>query len=72
MIARQAQTVIGVVRFVDGWRLVSRGRRWGRFARRSAAEAAAWRLTDLARDLGQDVELVVQERHGELRRLNVG
>lgn len=67
-----SSTVIGVVRFVDGWRLVSRGRRWGRFAHRAGAETAAWRLAALAQDLGQDVELIVQERHGELRRLSVG
>lgn len=68
----EPKTLIGIVRFADGWRLVSRGRRWGRFGARAAAEEAAWRLATRAYDLGYDVELVVQEAHGELRRLRVG
>ena len=60
---------LGVVRFPDGWRLVSRGLRWGRFRDRAAAEAAAMRLAEIARAHGGQLELLSQEPWGEMTAL---
>lgn len=60
---------LGVLRFPDGWRLVSRGRRWGCFPDRAAAEIAAMRLAEAARAQGGQLELLSQEPWGEMTAL---
>ena len=57
---------LGVVRLGDGWTIVAAGRRWGRFAYKVDAEEAALRLARRIREAGDDFEIVVQERWGEM------
>jgi hypothetical protein len=60
---------LGVVHFADGWRLVSRGRRWGRFWARADAEVAAVRLAHTAEAHGGSLRLLSQEPWGEMTEL---
>lgn len=60
---------IAVVYFADGWRIVTERHRWGRYKYRVDAEEAALRLADRARQHGIVLEVLVQEPHGQLRRL---
>lgn len=62
-------TSLGVVRLADGWTIVSSGRKWGRFAYKVDAEEAALRLAQRIGKDGEPVEIVVQERWGELKPL---
>lgn len=68
---RDHQLLLAVVRFPDGWRILARNRRWGRFDYRVDAEEAALRLARKAKAHGQEVQLLVQDPQGELRRLDV-
>jgi hypothetical protein len=56
-----------ILRFIDGWKILCGGRRWGRFESRVDAEEAALTLHARARDIGVDARIVVQEASGELR-----
>jgi len=60
---------IAVVYFVDGWRIVTGHHRWGHYKYRVDAEEAALRLASRARLQGNELEVLVQEPHGHLRRL---
>jgi hypothetical protein len=60
---------IAVVYFAEGWQIVTERHRWGRYKYRVDAEEAALRLADRARQQGRVLEVLVQEPHGELRRL---
>lgn len=61
---------LGVVHFADGWRLVSRGRRWGRFWAKADAEVAAVRLAHTAEAHGGSLKLLSQEPWGEMTELH--
>ena len=60
-----------VLRFVDGWRVLHNGRRWGRFDYQVDAVDAALRLAAKAREAGEDPEVLVQSFCGELSQLQV-
>lgn len=62
---------LGVVRLADAWTIVASGRRWGRFAYKVDAEEAALRLARRIDQSGEAVEVMVQERWGELRPLRL-
>lgn len=64
-------TRLGVVRHADGWAIVASGRRWGRFAYKVDAEEAALRLARRIAEGGEQVEITVQERWGEMRPLPI-
>ena len=64
--------VFAVVRYPDGWRILTNGQRWGRFAFRVDAEEAALRLAAKAEAAGQHAEVLVQDSSGELSRLDTG
>lgn len=66
-----AVTSLGVVRHADGWTIVVSGRRWGRFAYKVDAEEAALRLARRMAQSGEQVEVMVQERWGEMRSLRI-
>jgi hypothetical protein len=61
----------GVVRFRDGWTLISAGRKWGRFAFKVDAEEAALRLAHQARARGAPVQIMVQGSWGEMTPMNL-
>ena len=61
-----------VVRFSDGWHVVSGQWRSGRFDYRVDAEEAALRLTATARKRGEPVRLLVQEANSQMRVLDQG
>ena len=61
---------IAVMYFPEGWRIVAGRHRWGRYAFRVDAEEAALKLALRARRQGHEVTVLVQERHGEMRRLS--
>jgi len=63
------QSPIAVLRLAEGWWIVSEGQRRGRYMYRVDAEEAALKLARRARLQGRDVEVLVQEPFGELRRL---
>jgi hypothetical protein len=64
--------LFAVVRFAGGWRVLAQGRRLARlYDYRVDAEEAAVRLATAARICGELPEILVQEPHGELRRLVV-
>lgn len=59
-----------VVKFSDGWRVLAQGQRLARlYNYRVDAEESALRLAEAARKSGELPEVLVQEPHGELRRL---
>lgn len=60
---------VAVVRFPDGWRIVTSDRPWGRYRFRAEAEEAALRLAETAALGGGALEILVQDPCGELRRL---
>jgi hypothetical protein len=62
---------IAVMYFADGWRIVAGRHRWGRYAFRVDAEEAALKLAARAQRHGRELAVLVQERHGEMRRLSV-
>ena len=64
-------TRLAVVRFAEGWRIVDRRHRWGRFDYRVDAEEAALRLAGRIGSQGGEVQVLVQEHNGELRPLKV-
>ena len=68
---RDDPLVLAVVRFPDGWRILAHDRRWGRFPYRVDAEEAALRLARKSLAAGRPVQLLVQDAHGELRKLEV-
>jgi hypothetical protein len=55
-----------VVRFTDGWKIISGGRRWGRFEFQVDAVEAALRLASGAARNGLRAEVLVQGMWGEL------
>jgi hypothetical protein len=59
-----------VVRFTDGWTIISGGRRWGRFDLQADAVDAALRLSAGAARQGVTAEVVVQAMWGELAPVN--
>ena len=67
-----AAAVLGyliVPAYAEGWRIVTDRHRWGRYRYRVDAEEAALRLAERARLDGKEIEVLVQEPGGELRRL---
>ncbi len=62
---------VGIVRFRDGWTVISGGRKWGRFAFKVDAEEAALRLAQEANAKGAPVEIVVQGSWGEMTPMNL-
>jgi hypothetical protein len=61
---------LAVVRKADGWTIIVSGRSWGRFAYKVDAEEAALRLANQMRQQGGgEVQVMVQERWGELTPL---
>ncbi len=64
--------IFGVVRLGDRWMITAQGKRWGQFLYRVDAEEAALRLAAKASAQGEDAEVLVQERAGEIRRLGAG
>ena len=60
---------LAVVRFPDGWRILAKHGRWGRFAYRVDAEEAAIRLARKARAEGREVQVCVQDICGRLEAL---
>lgn len=60
---------LAIVHFADGWRIFAGRQDRGRFAYRVDAEEAALRLSEKARREGQDVNILVQARFGELQQL---
>ncbi len=60
---------LAVVRYPDGWRILARDRRWGRFEYRVDAEEAALRLAEKLTAAGQEVEVVSQDLYGRLETL---
>lgn len=60
---------IAVMFFPDGWRIVAGRHRWGRYAFRVDAEEAALKLAVRAQRHGRELAVIVQERHGKMRRL---
>jgi hypothetical protein len=69
--AQRLVTEFAVLRFVDGWQIVTDARRWGRFRYCVDAEDAALRLAADARAAGRDARVLVQGPDGQLRRLDV-
>jgi hypothetical protein len=65
----EASGSIAIVFFPEGWRIVARDHRWGRYQFRVDAEEAALRLAARARLMGQELEVLVQQPYGELRPL---
>ena len=61
-----------VVRIGDVWRLVHSGRQWGRFDYEIDAVEAAIRLTRKAMAAGRRMEVLVQDRWGEVSPLAIG
>ncbi len=57
-----------VVRFEDGWKVVSGQRRIGHYATSDLALSAGARLALEARDAGHEVEFLVQQPDAELIR----
>lgn len=64
-------TEFAVVRFADGWRVLTHDSQMGKFRYRVDAEEAALRLAAKARDQGKAVTLLVQETNGEMRPLDI-
>ncbi|MBN9319011.1 MAG: hypothetical protein BGN86_07730 [Caulobacterales bacterium 68-7] len=64
--------VYAVVHYPEGWRILTHGQRWGRFAFRVDAEEAALRLAAKAEAAGQRAEVLVQDTSCELSRLDTG
>ena len=64
-----APLVMVVVHFPDGWRILARNERWGRFDYRVDAEEAALRLAQKAIAAGETVEIWVQGVGGRLEGL---
>jgi hypothetical protein len=61
---------LAVVRKADGWTIIVGGRLWGRFSYKVDAEEAALRLAkQIRQQTGGPVEVMVQERWGELTPL---
>lgn len=58
-----------VVRFTDGWKVLSGAKRWGRFAFQVDAVEAALRLARKAAAKGQDVRVLVQDIWGRITPL---
>ena len=58
-----------VIRWADVWTIVAKGRRWGRFGYRVDAEEAVLKLAAQGRVEGQSVEVLIQNRFGEMRPL---
>ena len=50
-----------VLRFTDGWKVLSGARRWGRFAFQVDAVEAALRLARAAAAKGMDARVTVQD-----------
>lgn len=65
---RQSETVLAVIRFADGWRIVPGGSSLKSYAAQKDAISAARRLIALAELSGREVQLLVHETFGELRR----
>lgn len=64
-------TELAIVRFADGWRMLTDGSQMGKFQYRVDAEEAALRLAAKAREQGKGVTLLVQETNGEMRPLEI-
>jgi hypothetical protein len=64
--ARAAATRIAVVKLEGAWRLVLNGERVGRFARRRDAMDCALDVARETRQGGSEVELLAEDRSGEL------
>jgi len=60
-----------VIRFVEGWRVIADGRRWGRFDYQVDAVDAALRLIAKAGRDGRSARLLVQSLTGEISLENV-
>jgi hypothetical protein len=60
-----------VVRVGDVWRLVHSGRQWGRFDYQVDAVEAALRLARKAATRGRRIEVLIQDRWGEVSPLAV-
>lgn len=62
---------IVVIRFAEGWTLLARSGRWGRYASSEQAERAGRRIQN--RELGQGREclLLLQDASGRLRPADI-
>lgn len=58
-----------IVHFPEGWRILERKERWGRFEYRVDAEEAALRLATKLRAEGRAVDIWVQDPYGRLEGL---
>lgn len=59
-----------IVHFPDGWRILAKHGRWGRFAYRVDAEEAAIRLARRARSSGREAVIWVRDVRGRLEGLS--
>lgn len=66
-----APIALVIVHFPDGWRILARNERWGRFAYRVDAEEAALRLAGKLAAQGETVEIWVQTAVGRLEELSL-
>lgn len=70
--AKPQTAQFAVIQFQGGWRILAEGRQLPRLYKYSIdAEEAALRLASRARESGQVPEVIVQQPHGELRRLSI-
>jgi hypothetical protein len=65
------ETLFGVIHLPEGWRIFANGRRLGRFEFRVDAVEAVLRLAREAMAKGHRVQVLVQERFGELQPMPV-
>lgn len=61
---------LAVVRYPDGWRILSKDGRWGRYRYAVDAEEGALRLAARIRATGTEVDILVQGLYGEVERLD--
>jgi hypothetical protein len=66
---KPAVAQVAVIRIADEWRVVSDGHPMGGYDYRVDAEEAALQLAARVRAAGRTVELLVQDRNGDLRPL---
>ena len=56
-----------VIRFAEGWTLLARSGRWGRYASSEDAERAGRRFQDRELAQGRECMLLLQDASGRLR-----
>lgn len=64
---RQPETVLAVIKFADGWRILPGGSDREPYPTQAAAVSAARRLIEAAELSGRQLRLLVHDTFGELR-----